>query len=75
MTKIEYEKRILNKMILLYCNKKHHSLNVLCAGCDALRSYAMERLNRCPFKLDKKACKDCKVHYIKMINEAKFERL
>ena len=62
MTKIENEKRVLSKMIFLYCTKKHHTLNVLCPGCEALRSYAMDRLDHCPFKQDKKACKDCRVH-------------
>ena len=62
MTKVENEKRILEKMIFLFCRKKHHTSNVLCQGCEALRTYALDRLSRCPFKEDKTACKDCKVH-------------
>ena len=62
MSKTENEKRILERMIFLYCSKKHHPTNGLCPGCEALRSYALVRLVRCPFKEDKNACKDCMAH-------------
>lgn len=62
MTKIEKEKHILDKMIFLYCTKKHHALKALCPGCEVLKTYAMERLTNCPFKTDKKACRDCRIH-------------
>ena len=62
MGKIEYEKRIVDHMIRIYCRKKHHTSSSLCLECDALRRYAFDRLNHCPFKENKTACKACTVH-------------
>lgn len=61
MGKISSEKIIVDHMISLYCLKKHGS-KVLCADCEALKNYAMERLSKCPFGDDKTACVDCVVH-------------
>jgi len=62
MGKIEYEKRIVENMIHIYCRNKHHQSSGLCNECDALRDYVFERLTHCPFKEDKKACKVCRIH-------------
>ena len=60
--KIEYEKRIVDRMIRIYCRKKNHQSSGLCREFDALRSYAFDRLTNCPFKENKAACKDCQTH-------------
>jgi len=62
MSKIEYEKRIIYHMIRIYCRKKHHRSSGLCQECDALRRYASDKLTHCPFKENKAACKDCRIH-------------
>src|ERR1035437_9008407 len=62
MGKIQNEQRIVDRMIQLYCRKKHNSSINLCTDCDTLKGYAFERLFMCPFKESKTACKDCKVH-------------
>ncbi|HEY5507858.1 MAG TPA: nitrous oxide-stimulated promoter family protein [Paludibacter sp.] len=64
MDKIAYDKIIVGHMIDLYCRKKHKGEG-LCAGCEQLKQYALERLTKCPLGADKTACTDCKVHCYK----------
>lgn len=59
--RIEKEKRIVGLMIGLYCRKAEGNKE-LCADCRSLIAYAHARLDRCPFKDKKKACKRCAVH-------------
>lgn len=56
--------RTVEKMISLYCRNKHES-KVLCAECEQLKQYALQRLYKCPFGDDKRACSNCTVHCIK----------
>lgn len=69
LNRIEYkrerEKRIVNLMIKLYCNKKHGTHEELCPDCMALRDYAVLRSDRCPFMETKTFCSNCKVHCYK----------
>ena len=62
MDKIEYEKRIVDHMISLYCRKNHRSPFSLCPECNLLKDYAFDRLTHCPFKEHKTACKVCALH-------------
>jgi len=64
MGNVVYEKQTIEKMINLYCQKRHRS-KVLCAECELLKQYALNRLSKCPFGDDKGACSDCKVHCYK----------
>jgi hypothetical protein len=59
------EKRTITAMIRIYCRGRHRSDGELCAECDALRQYAMRRLDRCPFGPDKPTCAKCPVHCYK----------
>ncbi len=53
-------------MMRLYCRKKHGTKKgELCAECIAINQYALQRLDRCPFGDEKKACEDCKIHCYK----------
>lgn len=61
MGKIDSEKRVIQNMIRLYCRKKHQVENI-CDDCSLLMEYAIARLSKCPFKDEKPACADCKVH-------------
>lgn len=62
LAKREREKRMVSEMIALYCRKKHGHRDGLCPDCAALREYAMQRSDRCPFMEHKTFCSNCKVH-------------
>ena len=61
MNRIEKEKRIVRKMIELYC---HHHLkqDTISEGYQHLIEYAYRRLDHCIFGKNKTACKNCSVH-------------
>lgn len=59
------EKRTVSRMIRIYCRSKHGQPEGLCRECRELEAYAHARLERCPFKEEKPACKDCPVHCYK----------
>lgn len=60
--KRENEKRILEKMILLYCKKQHGAKAGLCSECEELRDYAFSRSDNCPVMETKTFCSKCTVH-------------
>jgi hypothetical protein len=55
------ETKTIETMIKLYCRSVHGG-NELCKDCAELREYAKKRIERCVFKEDKPACKECPVH-------------
>jgi len=59
--RIEMEKRVVNKMIEIYC-KGHHNKASVCSECDALAIYALTRLEHCKFGSEKPFCSKCSVH-------------
>ena len=61
----EGEKKVVSKMIALYCRSKHGSGKELCAECDSLRQYAFQRLEYCRFGEEKPTCATCTVHCYK----------
>lgn len=58
------EQQTIEKMILLYCKKNHHT-SKLCPECQKLLDYAKARSRRCPFMEEKTFCAHCKVHCYK----------
>ena len=64
MGNIEQEKLIVKKMINLYCRKKHRTVQ-LCEDCSLLTQYALERLSKCPFGVEKGKCANCAIHCYK----------
>ncbi len=58
------EKELIPYMIKMYCHKKHHSKE-LCDECQKLTEYALFRLDKCPFKKNKRFCSFCKIHCYK----------
>jgi hypothetical protein len=48
-------------MVRIYCHA-HHDARPLCKECDDLNSYAMVRLDKCPFQESKPTCSKCNVH-------------
>lgn len=59
------EKKVVNKMITLYCNSKHNARGELCDSCHELNEYAYARLERCPFGEEKPTCGSCSIHCYK----------
>ncbi len=69
----EKEKKLIPIMITMYCKGNHkierkkqcigHSDT--CTECKELIEYALFRLEKCPFKENKKFCSFCKVHCYK----------
>lgn len=60
-TKREREKKVVSRMIALYCRKQHGGKS-LCSDCAALDAYARQRSDRCPFMETKTFCSNCRVH-------------
>ena len=69
----EKEKKLITIMIIMYC-KGNHKIerkrqgvkgNDTCTECKELIEYALFRLEKCPFKKNKKICSFCNVHCYK----------
>ena len=69
--KREREKALVERMITLYCRKKHGTKKVLCPDCAALNDYAQSRSDRCPFMETKTFCANCPVHCYKPVMREK----
>ena len=61
MDKIEKEKKVVKKMIGIYCKSKH-GREELCPTCTELNEYAIKRLDNCPYGENKPFCSSCKTH-------------
>lgn len=62
----EKEKKLIPVMIKKYCRGKHKTKGKeICAECSELTEYALFRLSKCPFKVNKKFCSFCKIHCYK----------
>lgn len=67
------EKKLIPVMIGMYCKGNHKEerkkLNLkgndVCPDCKLLTEYALFRLEKCPFKVNKKFCSFCKIHCYK----------
>ncbi len=66
MAEWEREKKYIPLFIKKYCHAKHNTKGeALCKECKKLTSYALLRLEMCPFKENKKFCSCCSVHCYK----------
>ena len=66
--RLERERQTIRLMIEIYCRKNHSSGRdglSLCPACQQLADYAMQRIERCPFKANKPTCAKCTVHCYK----------
>lgn len=61
----EGEKKVVGRMITIYCRANHHPATGLCDECKALSDYAIKRLENCPFGENKPTCESCSVHCYK----------
>lgn len=63
---ITKEKKVVSKMINLYCEKKHGSeQSILCEDCTDLKDYSHHRLDHCRYEDDKPSCRKCETHCYK----------
>jgi len=67
------EKELIPVMIQMYCRGNHKEKrkelqlkrSETCPECTELTEYALFRLSKCPFKINKKFCSFCKIHCYK----------
>jgi hypothetical protein len=57
----EIEKRTITAMIRIYCRSVHKSKE-LCGRCRDLNEYALGRVEKCVYGMEKLVCKYCPVH-------------
>ena len=60
-SRLEREKRTVAVMIAMYCRGVHTSAP-LCPECAALQTYALQRIEKCPFGVNKPTCANCAIH-------------
>lgn len=53
---------VVEKMVRLYCRKKHGVSGGICPECSELLTYALQRYDQCPFGDEKPVCSQCRVH-------------
>lgn len=75
MNKIKREIKTFQKMVEIYCKSQHKSKSEICDECNSLEKYAIKKLNKCCFKEDKPACKNCPVHCFKPEYKAKTKEI
>jgi hypothetical protein len=56
------ERKTIQSMLLLYCQDNHHTAENLCAECQQMSDYAMQRLDKCPYQSAKPTCNKCLIH-------------
>lgn len=61
MNRIEREKRIVEKMIGIYCRHKEGNESI-CQSCSELVAYAHQRLSHCVYGEEKPTCRRCPIH-------------
>jgi hypothetical protein len=57
--RLEREKKTVEALIKLYCYKDNA---YLCKTCKKLLEYAKERIDHCPYGVNKPTCADCSIH-------------
>jgi hypothetical protein len=60
--RIAREKKTVAAMVHLYCRRLHGTKGGLCPDCEDLLTYALARLDRCPFQEKKPTCVHCPIH-------------
>ena len=57
------QRKVIPVMIEMYCHGNHKThKKEICEECKALTDYAILRLDKCPFKKNKKFCGNCTIH-------------
>ena len=68
--RLRRERSTIHAMVKIYCRDLHGSRASLCADCEALYGYAMQRLDKCVYQAEKPTCVKCPIHcYKKQMRE------
>jgi len=69
--RIRREKKTVAVMLAMFCRDKHGSARgVLCPECRRLHEYAMQRIDKCPFRSAKPTCANCSIHCYRKAQKA-----
>jgi hypothetical protein len=60
--RVRREQATIRAMMQIFCEGHHATGAGLCGDCEALLTYALNRLKICPFQEEKPACNHCEVH-------------
>lgn len=71
---IDSEKRIVEKMIRIYCKNKHTEKSI-CSECLNLLNYAHLKLDKCKYQKNKPSCKKCITHCYKVEERNKIKNV
>lgn len=71
----EGEKRVVGRMIAIYCRSNHGVALLLCEECASLYHYAVGRLEKCPFGENKPTCVSCPIHCYKKEMRSKIRQV
>jgi hypothetical protein len=63
--RLERERYTIQVMINIFCRGNHHTSDAVCVECQQLYSYAMQRVDKCPYQDDKPTCAKCPIHCYK----------
>lgn len=75
MDKNQKDQHILEEFVHIHCVRQHTtSEGELCADCQDLLSYAIQRLQQCPLD-PKPACKYCEIHCYKPVHREKIREV
>jgi hypothetical protein len=56
------EWKTMSAMVRIYCRDHHHPAEGLCGECRQFLDYAVVRLERCRFGVEKPTCANCPMH-------------
>jgi hypothetical protein len=59
------EKRTVGVMVKIFCRAHHSTKGCLCGQCQSLLDYALFRLDRCRYGVEKMTCARCPTHCYK----------
>jgi len=63
--RIVREKKTIEVMVGMYCNKYHGTDDESCPDCSELLDYTASRLDKCPLQENKPTCAKCPIHCYK----------
>lgn len=73
--RLKRERHTIQAMIQLYCRDHHASRGSLCSECQSLADYANERLEHCPYAIDKPTCVKCPIHCYRLEQREKVRQV
>jgi hypothetical protein len=63
--RLSRERRTIRCMIEINCRRRHRTKEGLCAECQPLLDYAIQRIDKCPYRDEKPTCAQCSIHCYK----------